>query len=457
MSDMANQLTAGGSTRAGRFGWAMFDWANQPYFTVVTTFIFAPYFTSHVVGDPILGQSYWGYTQAAAGIVIAVLAPFLGAIADAGGPRKPWITIFAAVCVLGSAGLWFATPAADTTLIVTIMVLVVVGTIGIEFSIVFNNAMLPSLVGDDKMGNLSGFAWGLGYIGGLIALFVVLAGFSLPEVPLFGLDKVAHEHDRMVGPMSAIWFALFILPMLIYTPDISTTGLDRRAAIGQGISNLLGTLRRLPRYRNVALYLVSRMIYYDGQSAIFAFGGVYAAGIFGWGTTELGLFGIIILVFAAIGCFGGGWLDDRIGSKPTIVVAVSGLFFCTLAVVSIGDGQALFFFTVSMPTAEGALFSSTAERIFLAVSILLGIFGGPAQSASRTLLARLVPRQSAGRFFGLYALSGKATSFMAPLAIGIMTAMFDSQRVGIAIILVFLGVGLLLFLGVREERTEEPD
>ena len=447
------ETVLGEVSRLGKFGWAMFDWANQPFFTLITTFIFAPYFVSFVVGDAVRGQAMWGYTQAGAGVIIAVVAPFLGSIADAGGPRKPWIGAFTALGVAGSFLLWYATPGVDSDGLAFTMAMIVVATIGVEFAIVFNNAMLPSLAGDRRMGLLSGFGWGLGYVGGLVALIIVLLGFSLPEAPLFGIDKAAHEHDRLVGPLSGLWFAVFVIRLFVWTPDTARRGLGAAAAVRQGVGIFVETLRALPRYRNVALYLVARMIYYDGQSAIFAFGGIYAAGLFGWTTTELGLFGIILVVFAAVGAFVGGWLDDRMGSKRFIALSVVGLIAGTLGVVSMSDGVAFFVLDVGMPTAGSGKFASEAERIFLTITVVLALFGGPAQAASRTLLARVAPASMMGEFFGLYALSGKATSFMAPLAVALLTSAFASQRAGISVILVFLVVGLGLLLFVSEERA----
>jgi MFS transporter, UMF1 family len=448
------QVTVVGETsKGGKFGWAMFDWANQPFFTLITTFIFAPYFVSFVVGDAVRGQVLWGYTQSFAGVAIALAAPFLGSIADAGGRRKPWIGMFTALGVIASCALWYATPAADAGGLVLTMAMIVVATIAVEFAIVFNNAMLPSLTGERHIGMLSGFGWGLGYVGGLIALVIVLLGFSLPEVPLFGIDKAAHEHDRLVGPLSGLWFAVFVIPLFVLTPDTASRGLRPLAAVRLGVGTLLETLRALPRYRNIALYLVARMFYYDGQSAIFAFGGIYAAGLFGWTTTELGLFGIILIVFAAVGAFVGGWLDDRLGSKRFIALAVVGLILSTLGVVSISDGRAFFFMDVGMPSPGSGLFASEAERIFLAITVVLALCGGPAQAASRTMLARLAPDAMMGEFFGLYALSGKATAFMAPLAVAVLTDAFQSQRAGISVVLVFLVVGFGLLVFVKEERA----
>ncbi len=456
---------AGGlpAPRLGQFSWALFDWANQPYFTLVTTFIFAPYFTSYVVGDAIRGQELWGYGQAVAGLCIALLSPVLGSMADASGPRKPWILVFQALSVVGCAGLWLALPGAADRDLIVILGLVVLASLGAEFATVFNNAMLPGLASRARLGRLSGYAWALGYLGGLLSLGFVLGGFSLPEVPLFGLDKASHEHDRMVGPLSAVWMVVFILPLFLFTPDAPPSGLGRAQAVRQGLRQLAGTLGNLRHYRNIMLFLIARMIYFDGLSAVFAFGGIYAAGIFGWTTTNLGVFGIILVLFAAIGAVVGGWLDDRIGSKNTILLAVTGLFAATLGIVSItvdGRGSAartdtiLFFIHYNVPAPGTGMFNTLAERVFLLFGIMIGIFGGPAQAASRTMLSRLAPPAMIGEFYGLYALSGKATAFIAPLVVGLVTGMAQSQRAGIAVILVFLVLGLLLMLPVRETRAQ---
>ena len=446
--------------RLGQFSWALFDWANQPFFTLITTFIFAPYFTGIVVGDPIEGQALWGYTQGAAGAVIAILAPILGAVADASGPRKPWIFGFQAATIVGCWLLWYAMPGAPGG-VLPILIAVAIATIGAEFAIVFNNAMLPSLTSEARIGRLSGNAWALGYVGGLLTLFFVLLAFGLPEKPMFGLDKANHEHDRIVGPLSAIWIAVFIVPLFLFTPDQPRSRLTPIAAARVGLCNLAATLRRLGHYRNVALFLVARMLYIDGLFAIFAFGGIYAQGIFGWDTTRLGIFGIILLVFAAVGALVGGWLDDRFGSKRTVLIVLVGAIIATGGVLSIsvdaassGRAAVLFFLEVGGPGPDTPLFGSTAERVFLLFGILLGISGGPIQAASRTMVSRLAPLDMIGEFYGLFALSGKVTAFLAPLAVAIVTGAAHSQRLGISTIFFFLAIGYVLLLPVREERSE---
>lgn len=452
-----DELTVAGTPPAkalGRYSWALFDWAAQPFFTLIITFIFAPYFTGVVVGDSVLGQSYWGYGQAVAGATIAILSPILGAIADAGGPRKPWIGGFVLPCVFGSALLWWAVPGMSGPELTAILAYIVIATIGIEFAGVFNNAMLPGLVLEKKIGRLSGFAWGLGYVGGLIALFIVLFGFTLPDQPLLGLDKAMHEHDRIVGPLSAVWLAIFCLPLLLFTPDEPTAGLSRMEAARQGLRQLKGTLTRLGRYRNVVRFLAARMIYNDAIAAVIGFSGIYAKGLFGWSTTDLGVFAIIVTVVAAVGAFIGGWLDDKIGSRRTVIWMVVCLTLGTLGIVSVGADTAFFFVSFGAPPAEAGFMTTPAQWVFLAFGLLVGFGFGPAQAASRTMMARLAPPELMTEFFGLYALSGKATAFLAPLTIALVTDIFSSQRAGLAVIIVFFIVGLALFLPVREERTD---
>ena len=458
-SPLRGEGRGGGATAsdplAGSVGWEMFDWANQPYFTVITTFIFAPYFASVMIGDPVRGQTLWAWTQAIAGITIAVLSPFLGAMADAAGRRKPWIAAFQAIMVVGCCLLWWGLPGRPD-LVPLVALGIVLASIGAEFSIVFNNALLPSLVPPERVGRLSGFGWGMGYIGGLMALFAALI-VSRPEligiVPpdgqaLFGLDRAAYEAERLTGPASALWLLVFVLPMFLFTPDGRSRGLSAVEAARQGVRRLFGTLRDLRGHRNQALFQLAFMIYNDGLLAVIAFGGIYAAGAFGWSTTELGLFGIITIVFATIGCFAGGWLDDRIGSKRTVRLAIAGLFVATLGIVSVTAERVLFVVPVAPP--GGGLFASAAEQVFLVFAVLLGICMGPMQAASRTLVARLAPPGMAGEFYGLFALSGRATAFLAPVSIGIVTALFASQRAGLVVVLVFLGVGFALLALVRE-------
>jgi len=431
----------------GRFSWALFDWANQPFFTVVTTFIFGPYFANVMIADPVEGQARWAFTQWASGIAIAVLSPFLGAMADAGGRRKPYVFVFQLLLVVGCTGLWWAYPARPD-LVWPITWAVVLATVGAEMSIVFNNAQLPDIVRPERMGRLSGFGWGLGYVGGLIALAIVLAAQAA-----LGPDP-SHALERATGPASALWLVVFVLPMFLFTPDLAQArSLTLWQSARQGGASLLATLRQLRHHRNAFTYLIAFMLYNDGLAAIIAFGGVYATATFGWSTTTLGIFGIIVTLLAIPGAFLGGRLDDALGSRRTVRIAIVGVIVATIGILGITADRVLYVLPADPISPTRGLFGSTQELAFMACALLLGFCMGPMQAASRTLIGRLAPTGMTGEFYGLFALSGRATAWMAPLAIDIVTSTTRSNRWGIACVLVFLVLGLALLGRVREERA----
>ena len=435
------------ASKLGQFSWALFDWANQPFFTVVTTFIFAPYFANVMIGDPVKGQAAWAFTQSTSGILIALMSPFLGAMADAGGRRKPYIFFFQTLLFVGCASLWWAYPNRPD-LAGPIAWAVVLATVGAEMSIVFNNAQLPNIVRPERMGWLSGFGWGLGYVGGLIALGIVLAAQFL-----LGPDP-SHRLERLTGPASALWLAIFVLPMFLFTPDLSK---DPRLSLldcaKQGGSSLVTTIRRLRRYRNALTYLIAFMFYNDGLAAIIAFGGIYASATFGWPTMTLGIFGIILTIFAIPGAFLGGKLDDLVGSKRTVQFAIAGVILATVGIVGVTADRVLFVIPADPLGPTRGLFGSIQEKVFMAFALLLGFCMGPMQAASRTLIGRLAPAGMIGEFYGLFAFSGRATAWMAPAVIGVITVATQSNRLGVACVLFFLVLGFCLLWTVREERA----
>ncbi|XWN28871.1 MAG: MFS transporter [Devosia sp.] len=435
----------------GRFGWVMFDWANQPFFAL-GTFIFAPYFATGFVGDAARGQELWGYMLGAAGLTVAFLSPFLGAAADAVGRRKAWIFVFTIPTVVGSLVIWLAAPG-ETHLLVPILIAYAMALVSAEFATVFNNAMLPSLARDDAMGRLSGIGWAMGYAGGLIALIFILLTAVLPDAPLFGLDPAAREADRIVGPFAAVWLVVFLIPFFLWTPDVPHTGRSFRQGVGEGVARLRATVAKVRRYKNIVRFLVARMLYQDGLTAILSFGGIYGAGVFDWDITTLGLFAIILIAVSVPGCLIGGVIDDRLGAKTTVLMAVTGLIIGTLGVLSVGPDTVFFVVPVDPVAADGGPFASAGEQVFLAFGVIIGFCVGPGQAASRTLMARLAPAGMVTEFFGLYAFAGKATAFLAPILIATVTAYYAAQRPGLAVVLVLLVAGLLLLIGVREERA----
>jgi UMF1 family MFS transporter len=267
----------------------------------------------------------------------------------------------------------------------------------------------------------------MGYVAGIVALLLLLKGVIEPEPPPFGLDPANAEDIRIVGPIIAVWLVVFTLPLLLVVPDRPRGSLPMGTAVRQGLTELAATLRGLPKQGNVLRFLVARLIYNDGLNTLFAFGGVYAAGTFGMTTNEIIMFGVALNVTAGIGAFAFAWADDKVGSKPTILVALVGL---------------LVFGAVAL--------LATDKTLFWIAGLGVGIFVGPAQSASRSLMARLAPPDKRTEMFGLYALTGKVTAFMGPFLFGTATWLFSSQRAGMATILVLLTVGGLLLLKVRE-------
>jgi UMF1 family MFS transporter len=437
-------------------GWVLFDWAAQPFFTLIITFVYAPYFASAIAANPVEGQALWGFATAAAGLVVAALSPVLGSIADAGGRRKPWIAVFGVLLVAGSWMLWFGR-AGDASVIPQVLIAYAIGVIGVEFAGVFNNAMMPSLVPPDQLGRLSGTGWATGYVGGLLSLVVVL-GFlaGSPQtgktlfgiLPLFGLDVVAREGDRAVGPLTAMWFIVFILPLFLFTPD-RPPGLPLRMAVRRGLAMLADTARNLPQYKNTATFLLANMIYADGMVALFAFGGIYAAGTFGWGTLQIGIFGILLNVAGTVGAWLGGKVDDRFGPRPVILGSLVTLMLCVIVFLSIGRDHVFFVIPAEPPVPGAPMFSALGEKIYVAMGIVIGFVVGPAQAASRTLLVRLAPADRVTQFFGLFALSGKVTSFMGPLLVALVTTAFASQKAGMAVLVAFFCVGALVLSRVN--------
>lgn len=435
-------------------GWILFDPACQPYFTLITTFIFAPYFASAVAPTPTEGQSLWGFATGAAGLVIAIFSPLLGAVADASGRRKPWIAAFGLMLMTGAALLWFAVPG-DTARIPLILAAFAIGTIGAEFATVFNNAIMPDLVPPERLGRLSGAGWAAGYFGGLVSLVLMLCFFSTaPQTgltliglpPAFGLDAAAREGDRFSGPLTALWFAVLVLPMFLFVPD-RRAGLPPRAAIREGLSEIRGLVPKLKARPALARFLIANMIYADGLVALFAFGGIYAAGTFGWGSIEIGIFGILLTVTGTLGALAGGLIDDAFGPRAVIFGALLVLLLACVGLLSVDRTSILFGL---VPTAPGSgLYGTLPEQVYVGLGLLIGAAAGPLQAASRTLLVRLAPADNLTECFGLFALSGKITSFAAPTTVAIVTALTQSQRAGVAVLVVFFGAGAVLIAGVR--------
>lgn len=439
-------------------GWVLVDWALQPFHTLVVTFLFSPYFATAVVGDPVRGQQLWGYAAAVAGLAIAIGGPLLGALADHGGRRKPWVALTVAAMAAGASTLWLARPGADAATIAIVLAAFMVALAASEYTTVFTNALMPSLVPKSELGRLSGASWSVAFTGGLVSL-VLVAGLLVSTSdtgktflgfePLLKLDGASRQGDRLVGPFAALWLLVFILPFFLFVPDIEP---HPEQHLKSTLGELWETLRSLPAQPGILMFLVARALYTDGLSAIFVFGGIYGTAVFDWGLNERGMFGILLITAGIVGAAIGGVLDDWLGSKRVIVGALVLLIIGAVGIISVTPTHIGFVVAIPPKAAGAPPLSSTGELAFLVFAGLVAIAAAPNQSASRTLLARLAPADRLAQYFGLFVFSGKATAFLAPLVIALATTISGSQRLGIAMILAFLVSGLLCMIPVKERR-----
>jgi len=431
------------------WGWYAFDWASQPYNTLLLTFIFGPYIND-ILGDGSVAQAAWGYGIGAAGIAIAILAPILGTIADRGVGRMGFIRVFSLLYVLGAMSTWLARP--EDPSLVLVLALFALGLIGMECATLFINAMLPSLGRREDLGRISGTGWAIGYVGGLSALVLVLlflaesrAGVTLLGTPPpFGLDPEAREGTRLVGPLSALWFAVFMVPFFLWVREpMPRAGISWQGAARRAWPDLRARLAHLPRTPSLFSFLAASMFYRDALNGVYVIGGIYAAGVLGWSVVETGIFGIIALIAAAAAAFLGGRADSAFGPKPVIVTCVTVL---TLAAAVIAFVQRDSVLGIAVPPDSRA-----PDVAFYIVGAVVGAAGGTLQAASRTMMCHQASPAEITQAFGLYAFAGKATSFLAPLSIAVVTDVTGSQQAGIVPLIVLFLLGLVLLAWVKPD------
>lgn len=407
------------------WSWALYDFANSPFTTLVVTFVYATYFTQAIAPDPIAGTVLWSRAVALTAVVVAACSPILGALADRGGFRKLFVMLSTLCCVLATTGLYFVLPGH----VWAALALLVAANVAFEFGTVFYNAFLPNLAPPGRIGRISGYGWGLGYLGGLLALAVALVTLIQPDVPWFGFSTESGQNIRATNLLVAVWFLVFSLPLFLWVDEPRPRHTDGRRVVAAAFAQLHRTLQEIRKYRQVVRFLVARMIFNDGLVTIFAFGGIYAAGTFGFTLQQVLIFGIVLNLAAGLGALTMGHLDDWIGGKPTLVISLVGLFAGTLLAVV-----------------------APSELWLWVAGIIIGIFIGPNQSASRTMMARFVPPDAQNEFFGFFAFSGKLTAFLGPLLLGVLTQWSGSQRVGVSVVLLLFGLGLVLLATVDEEE-----
>ena len=415
-----------GAPRRAVAAWILYDFADSAFATVVATFVVATYFTQAVAPDPVTGAAQWAATQSVAGILIALLAVPMGALADRGGRRAAMLGLCIAIMSLATIALWWVRP--DPAYVPLALILVAAATIAFEIATVFYNAMLPDLAAPNRIGRLSMLAWGVGYIGGLACLVIALLVLVMPDPAPFGLDKSQSEHIRAAAILAGLWVAAFGWPAAFFIPERTPTQ-PWRTAIRHSLAELRTTLRTAWRNPNLRNFLIARMLFMDGLITLFAFGGIYAAGEFAFSAQDVLVFGIGLNITAGIGVFAFAFIEDRIGPKTTVIASLAALIALALPLLLIQD-----------------------PIWFWALGLALGLFVGPAQAASRSLMAHMAPPDARAAWFGLFALSGRVTAFLGPAALALATATFQSQRAGMAVIVLFLAAGAVALIPLRVSR-----
>jgi UMF1 family MFS transporter len=444
------------------WGWYWFDWASQPYHTVLLTFIYGPFFASVAtafflstgMGEAAAdarAQTVWSMGLTITGLIIGFGGPILGALADTSGRRRPWIYVFSILYVLGAWALWYTDP--DGGNMWAMLVAFGIGFIGAEFALIFVNAQLPGLVEDEAVGKTSGTGFAFGYIGGISALVIMLALFVEQsggktliglEPGLGLLDPDRFEGTRIVGPFVAVWFLVFMVPYFLWVREDHIP--RRKHSLSGAMEGLGRSIRLLKDRRSLLNFLLSSMFYRDALNGLYGFGGVYATLVLDWQVTSIGIFGIISALSAALFSWLGGKVDSTLGPKPVIIGAIIALI-CVIVTIVFMDRDTFF----GVELAEG---SKLPDIVMFAAGIVIGGMGGTLQAASRSLMVRHTDPVAPTESFGLYGLSGRATAFIAPALIGLFTSLTGSARLGVSPLILLFLLGLVLLLWVRPDGEE---
>ncbi len=431
MLNLFHNKESGQSNRQTIGAWILYDFANSAYTTLIVTFIYATYFTQAIAPDTIVGTTLWSRGVTITAIAVALLSPIMGAFADLGGYRKKFLFSFTTVTIIGTIFLYTALPGQ----IYYALIWFVISNIAFEMASVFYNAYLPDIAPQDKIGRISGYGWAFGYVGGLLAMFIAMVGFVDAETPWFGFTTEQGENVRATNLLVATWFAIFSAPFFIFVKDHrKTKKVLKKSLVKSAFQDLAKTLKNITHFKNIARFLLARLIYNDGLITIFAFGGIYAAGTFGFTFTEIMMFGVVLNVAAGLGAYAMGFIDDRIGGKKTIQISLWCLIAATILAVL-----------------------SPYKWMFWTAGILVGIFSGPNQAASRSLMGRLTPKERINEFFGFFAFSGKFTAFMGPFLLGVLTDIFASQRAGVSVVALFFLLGSIILATVKDPSQSDDN
>jgi UMF1 family MFS transporter len=403
------------------FNFALYDFANSAFTTIIITFIFATYFAKQIAPNPILGQSYWGWTIGITGLLVALIGPLIGSFADKKNCTEFFIKLFTIICIILTSFLWFAKPS-EKYLLYTLLV-VASANFFYELSLIFYNSILKRISNSNNLGKSSGFSFALGYIGGILILIICIKVFIDNEVLPFGLSKENSENIRATSIVVALWYLIFSIPFLFSLKKKIKNKIERSSNNIKKIKNLFWD----KGLNNLGKFLLARMLYADGLNAIIIMGGIFAVGVFNLEIKDLLVLSVLMNITAFIGAIIGGYANDKFSSKSVIIFSLLGLIFSSAII----------------------LFIKT-KIFFLIFASINGFFIGPIQSASRVFITKSIDENNQASGFGLFALSGKLTSFIGPLLVSTLTYISNSQRIGFSAAIILLLIGLLILLKVKK-------
>jgi MFS transporter, UMF1 family len=445
--------------------WILHQGTRDPYVILVTIYIFSPYFSRVLVGDPVKGQAAVADISTIFGLLTALTAPLLGASIERYGPRKPLMALVIAVMVPILFALWLAKPGGLPIGLVG-QALIVLG-VAYNWGDVTNNSLLSRAADKGQEPVLSGLGYALANGLSVSLLIFVMWAFVLPGVapwsfvpahPLFGLSQAEHEPSRLVGPLSGAVMLLGAIPFFLWTRDAPRTGETILDSLKGGVKLILDTFGNLKGHAEVAKFLGSRMLYCDGMTALLIFGGLFAAGLMKWGELEMLAYGVSLSIFGVLGGLIAPWLDRTLGPKRAVQVEIAICILTLMGTLGMGREKILYVWTWDAATHpavwNGPLFRTLPELVYLGLGMLIAVFVTAQYASSRTLLVRLAPQDRMAAFFGLFSLSGTATMWLGSLLVALATKIFQSQVAGFIPIAGLLALGLLGLFTVKDGGRE---
>ena len=403
--------------------YCLYDWANSPFSTVIITFIFSAYFEKAIVEDAEKASVLWGWAISLSAILIAIFSPFIGRHIDKNLSHKFWLIVFTIISCFGALAFWFAYPTSSS--IMFVLCILVISNLSFELGAVVYNSLIPNFAVNNKIGAISGQAWASGYVGGIICLLIILFGFVQTDYPLFGIGKEEAANIRIAGPIVAIWFLIFSLPLFYNISGSKNNFIKKSNSL---FIDVIKNFKKIFSYNDMGKFLLARMIYTDGLNTLFAFGGLYASGTFNMSFSEIIIFGIMINITAGLGALFFSYLDDKVGPKFVILVSLFFLIIIGISTLIITD-----------------------KNLFLILGSALGFFIGSVQASSRSFMTRFIKEGNNTEIFGFFAVSGKCTAFLGPAILAMVISIYDSQKLGMSTIIIFLIIGFILML-----KTPEP-